>query len=38
MPQNCKVREGKHFFFEKKKQKTLIRLAAAYPDRLGPDS
>jgi hypothetical protein len=26
MPQNCKVRGGKHFFFEKKKQKTFVRF------------
>jgi len=30
--------ERKDFFFEKKKQKTFICLAAAFPERLGPDS
>jgi hypothetical protein len=28
----------KVFFFEKKKQKTFIRLAAAFPDIASPDS
>jgi hypothetical protein len=28
----------KNFFFEKKKQKTFARLAAASPDGLSPDS
>jgi hypothetical protein len=28
---------GKAFFFEKKKQKTFIRLAAAFPDTVSPD-
>jgi hypothetical protein len=28
-------RKGKVFFFEKKKQKTFIRLASASPERLG---
>jgi hypothetical protein len=30
--------ERKVFFFEKKKQKTFACLAAASPERLGPDS
>jgi hypothetical protein len=30
--------ESKDFFFEKKKQKTLIYLASAFPDRLSPES
>jgi hypothetical protein len=29
-------RKSKVFFFEKKKQKTFVPLAAAFPDRLGP--
>jgi hypothetical protein len=28
----------KVFFFEKKKQKTFVCLAAAFPDQLSPDS
>jgi hypothetical protein len=28
----------KHFFFEKKKQKTFACLAAASPERIGADS
>jgi hypothetical protein len=30
------TRKRKNFFFEKKKQKTFIRLASAFPERLGP--
>jgi hypothetical protein len=29
---------SKVFFFEKKKQKTFICFAAAFPERLGPDA
>jgi hypothetical protein len=32
------VNEGKSFFFEKKKQKTFVPLAAASPSTAGPDS
>jgi len=30
--------QSKDFFFEKKKQKTFVPLASAFPERLGPDS